>query len=429
SGFASYAWQNGSTDSVFTVTAPGTYFLTAVNGCGSVYRDTVQVTAQPPLSLSLGADRSKCNRDSVLLTAPEGFLRYTWSPGGETAPLQGRQVKVGPLETTTYTLTAEKTPGCFAYDTLVVRVYTSPEIRLGPDTSICRNDSLVLDAGPGFVWYSWSHYTRQPRQLVADRPGTYWVIAQTAQGCFSTDTLKLLKVHNLPQPYLGPDSIVCSGQSRVLRTPGTYRAYNWSTGAATSTITVGVAGTYWLSVTDTNGCRAADTTIIPAVVVSPAGFLGPDASICSYGSLELQAGGAFSAYAWNTGAAGSAITVTQPGTYWLEVTDRDNCTGRDSVIVRLKNCMEGVYVPNAFTPNGDGLNDVFKALVYGNVRSYSFQVYDRSGKVVFQTTTPGTGWNGAYRGPNPGNNVFFWVCSYELNGKMEHQKGTVVLLP
>ena len=89
----------------------------------------------------------------------------------------------------------------------------------------------------------------------------------------------------------------------------------------------------------------------------------------------------------------------------------------------------GVYVPGAFTPNGDGRNDVFRPIIYGNVTNYQFSVYSRQGQLVFTSGELNKGWDGRVNGQSPETNVFAWFCSYQLEGQpVQLQKGTVILI-
>jgi hypothetical protein len=99
----------------------------------------------------------------------------------------------------------------------------------------------------------------------------------------------------------------------------------------------------------------------------------------------IKPSGSFQQYTWNNGATGSSLTVTRPGTYWLQVKDNDNCVGRDSIVVYPKECLKGIYVPTAFTPDGNGRNDYFKPFIGGVVKQYQFTIYNRWGQVVFTT--------------------------------------------
>ena len=91
--------------------------------------------------------------------------------------------------------------------------------------------------------------------------------------------------------------------------------------------------------------------------------------------------------------------------------------------------MLGFYIPNAFTPNNDGKNDVFKPIIFGNIIHYSFMVYNRWGQKVFESNDLLKGWNGTFHGGMPDADIFMWTCSYQLaDGNEENKKGTVTLM-
>jgi gliding motility-associated-like protein len=427
-GFATYEWQDGSTDSTFKVLSPGKYYVTVTNGCGGQFSDTIDVAAHPPIPLDLGGDRIKCNNDTIRITAPTGFINYRWEADYNISSLTNSEVIVNPQVDTIYRLVAEKKPGCFAYDSVRITVHRSPDIHLGADTSICRYDSVILNAGIGFTSYAWNTGSLNDH-LAIYQPGTYSVKAMTADGCYSADTIMLLSLYELPKPDLGPDSVLCVNASRTLQTNGQFFSYLWNTGATTSTISIRQQGEYWLRVTDTHGCKNSDTMQITAIVPIPMAFLEADTELCSYGQLSLRSLRTFNSYHWSTGTNTATITITQPGTYWLDATDQNHCTGRDSIVVIKKDCLEGLFVPTAFTPNRDGLNDTLIPLLFGDIISFKFQVFNRWGEVIFQTTTPGRGWDGTIKGIVQDSNVFIWNCVYQLRGKVqERQSGKVLLM-
>src|SRR5213075_322409 len=128
-------------------------------------------------------------------------------------------------------------------------------------------------------------------------------------------------------------------------------------------------------------------------------------------------------------ATSSAITISQPGLYWLQVKDNNDCTGKDTIIVNPKDCMKGLYVPSAFTPNKDGKNDLFRPLLFGKVKQFQFTIYNRWGLIVFQTSELTKGWDGNYLGRLQDSNVFIWICKFQLEGEdVKLQKGSVVLI-
>jgi gliding motility-associated-like protein len=92
-------------------------------------------------------------------------------------------------------------------------------------------------------------------------------------------------------------------------------------------------------------------------------------------------------------------------------------------------CHQFFFIPNVFTPNHDGYNDYFKPLLFGTVKQYYLVVYNRWGQTVFQTTDRAKGWGGLYKGKEQNNDVFVWMCRYQLEGEqVKIQKGTVVLV-
>ncbi|TCJ17706.1 gliding motility-associated C-terminal domain-containing protein [Flaviaesturariibacter flavus] len=426
-GYASYTWQNGSTDSTFVVTGPGLYYVVTTDACGGVSRDSVTISAAPPIPFSAGPDRTKCNADSIQLTATPGFISYNWSNNYLISSLTTQSVVVRPVRDTAYYVRAEKTPGCFAYDTVRITVLHSPPIALGADRRFCAGDSALLDAGPGFARYSWSNGGVTP-VIIVRTPGEYRVQGTTLQGCNSFDTVLVLPPYPLPVPALDKNSGLCSGTVRVL-SPGVFDSYAWNTGATSPGITVGAVGRYAVVVTDANGCRAEDSTTIAVIHPLPAHFLPPDTALCSYGSLDLRPAGAFNRYSWSNGSAEPALKISAPGRYWLRVIDANNCSGSDTVLVTPKECLKGLYVPTAFTPNRDGKNDRLKGMLFGTAKAYLFRIYNRWGEVVFQTTDPATGWDGTVGGMPLESTVFIWTCTYWLEGEAPaSEKGTFVLV-
>lgn len=426
-GYASYLWQDGSVDSSFTVTEPGLYYVTTTNACGGNFTDSVIVSPHPPVPIDIGPDRIKCNSDTIHLQATPGFLNYTWSPDYNISSTSSQNVVISPATDTSYFIKAEKTPGCFAYDTITVTVHHSPPVFLGNDTSFCSGSTILLDAGNGFSSYQWNNGSTS-QQLAVNTAGDYSVIAATVQGCRSSDTLKVLTVFANPVVSLADKPFICTGTS-VVFDAGAFSGYSWSTGSISQTITVNLPGEYFVTVTDNNQCHGSDTTRILALFSLPAAFLPGDTNICSYGSLQLKPTTLFSSYLWSNAQTSPSITITQPGVYWLQATDNDHCSGKDTIIVNPKDCMKGFYIPNAFTPNNDGKNDIFMPLLFGNVKQYRFTIYNRWGEKVFDTKQTGKGWDGMIGGTKQDTNMFIWSCSYQFEGEeLKVEKGVVMLV-
>ncbi|MEO8413297.1 MAG: gliding motility-associated C-terminal domain-containing protein [Ginsengibacter sp.] len=237
-----------------------------------------------------------------------------------------------------------------------------------------------------------------------------------------------ITIFNNPMVTLDKTPTLCIGTSKILDA-GNFALYLWNNGSTGRTLPVSNTGIYYVTVTDNNGCEGSDTTAITSMLPLPKGFIPTNASICSYGSLTLNATGGFKNYLWSNNVTASSITVNQPGIYSLRVTDYNTCTATETVAVVLKQCLEGFYIPNAFTPNNDGKNDTFRPLLFGNVLSYRFIVYNRFGQKVFESTNVARGWDGTIQGIQQDNNIFVWICKYQLAGSStEIKKGSVLLI-
>jgi gliding motility-associated-like protein len=425
--YSRYLWQDGSKDSIFVLNAPGMYYVQTTNSCGNLYSDSILVSQVIPPHISIGPDREKCNRDTLQLHAPQGLIEYTWYNNYYISSLTAADVVVNPLVDTSYSFRAEWQKGCFAFDTVHIIVHHSPVVNLGVDTSICAGESLSLDAGNGFDSYQWSNGSTS-QQIVVHTTGSYSVITRNPEGCISKDTLRVLSVWETPVVVLDKQNWLCDGDSRILD-PGSFSSYLWQDGSINKTFVANKPGMYFVMVMDQHGCSASDTANIRSTVPRPGHFLPADTSICPYESLALKANGNFQRYAWSSGSSSPSISIQNSGLYWLDVTDEKGCKGRDTIFVQPKGCMSGVYVPNAFTPNGDGKNDVFRAMVFGNVKSFRLTIYNRWGEIVYETTDRSKGWNGTLRQTTQDTNVFAWTCQYQVEGEKEKvQKGTLVLI-
>lgn len=416
---AQYLWSTGATTNQITVFQSGTYWVRVDNGSCTV-SDTINVTFAAPPLLFLGNDTTLCKNDQLLLDPGITNASYLWQDGSTQPVFTVSQAG-------TYWLRVIKN-SCVVRDTINISYYTVPSINLGPDTRFCTGDSIILNAGPGFNQYLWNN-GMNTQQIFVYAPGSYSITATTADGCRSRDTIVVNSLYPLPVVNLGFNGPLCIGNNQVLDAGAGFNQYVWSTGHTSQTITINNTGLYAVMVTDQNGCRGYDTAYVTALLPSPAGFLPPDTAVCSYGSISLFPLSSYNQYLWSTGSNNVSISISQSGSYWLQVRDNNNCTGSDTIFVSLKDCMKGLYVPSAFTPNNDGKNDVFRPMLFGNILQYHFTVYDRAGQVVFTSSVPGNGWDGRITGLPLNNGVFVWLCRYQLSGEeMKLQKGIVVLI-
>ncbi len=257
--------------------------------------------------------------------------------------------------------------------------------------------------------------------------GTYRDTLHTTTGCDSIVETQLT-VHSKPLPELGTDKNLCSNRELTIK-PGNFISYLWQDMSTEKSFTVSAAGKYWVKVTNKFNCTATDTITIMSVVPFPENFLKTTDSVCDYESLTVTPGADFPGYKWSTGATSKNISVQQPGIYWLTVTDANKCTGTDTISVTSKNCINGVHIPSAFTPNNDGKNDVFKPVVFDRLEKYDFSIFNRFGQLVFYSATANKGWDGKVKGIIQPEGVFVWVCIFKKEGKgIVRKTGTVALI-
>ena len=423
--FNNYQWQDGSTDTFFTVKTPGIYFVHANNVCGSKYADTIKITGAVIPYLNIGGDTTLCINDTIKLMAPPVFKTYNWQPQSMVVG-QGATVYSIPKKSQQFILNATTVDGCKTADSLFVNIIAPRAVNLGDDVSFCDYDSITLNAGNGYLSYQWNTGETSPSVTVKTN-GLFTVSAMDVNKCFARDTI-MINVLQHPSFNLGADMSLCVGTSLNLD-PGVYKSYLWYDGTTNRILTVNQPGKYSVTVTDNNNCVGQDSINIISLLPLPANFLNATDSICQYDKLEIQPQQSFITYSWSTGSVQPSIFTETPGIYTLTVKDINGCIGTDTINVIAKTCMFGLYIPTAFTPNADRRNDVFRAKVFGNALSFRMQVYNRFGQMIFNSADPYKGWDGTFNGKLADAGTYVWQCSYQLEGdKPSYRKGTVVLI-
>lgn len=492
SGFSSYKWQDASTDSTFKITQPGKYFVTAINACGDIFSDTINITAHPPIPFNVGSAIALCLGDTATITAPYGFSNYQWAPSYRISATTTRTVKVYPDIDTSYIISAEKTPGCFAYDTIHVNVKQIAPIHLGNDTSFCSGQSITLAAGSGFNSYKWNTGAVTPSINVSSE-GSYSISAEL-NGCTSKDTIAILHVSPLPAFSLGNDTTLCENETLPFHFTLQNANYMWSDGNTSGSYSISHAGSYSLTVSQ-DGCTKADTISINYKPV-PQVYLGSDTTLCETQTLLLDATNINAAYIWQDGSKNAMYLVTTAGEYHVEININD-CIARDTIkvvyIPLLKISLgadttlckgitytleptintpanylwqdgssqpffnintDGIYfltasnncgsvsdsiritttvcqlqMPNAFTPNSDGRNDIFRVIHPFPVKQFHMIIYNRWGQNVFESSDIYKGWNGTFNNKPLPTGTYVWMISLtDLNNKQQTSKGSVLLI-
>ncbi|MFL5810369.1 MAG: gliding motility-associated C-terminal domain-containing protein, partial [Flavisolibacter sp.] len=328
-------------------------------------------------------------------------------------------------------------------DSMDVDIKFSPKtINVGPDIVSCRDTAVLLHAGNGFNTYLW-HNGSTDSLMAVTTPGTYSVQAQNLCGVFFKDTFQLVKTSPLPFAAAPANATVCKSDS-VQFTASGGTSYSWQPAAnfnlpnnASSKALVDVTGFFTVSIIDAACIR--DTLITIPVKSNPGADINLSKSNdvnCGNDSAILKVTGGVS-YSWSpnlyiTRSTDGQITVKPPVTQTYVVTGKDasGCVGVDSVTVSFtKTGDQQLFMPSAFTPNGDGLNEVFRPTFIGPAANYDFRVYNRWGQLLFRSKTPGAGWDGYFNSiPQPkAVYVYYIKADGGCNGKFE-RKGTFALI-
>ena len=256
-----YQWNTGATSQIVVVTSPGTYYVTVTSPQGCPAEDSINLNILPAPVVNLGPDRTECG--PITLDALNPGNTFTWSNGSPNQTI--------PVTTTgTYSVTVTNSLGCPSTDIVNITMAVPPTVALGPNQTLCFGQTLTLDAGnPGsnYVWSSGS--TNQTINVL--NAGTYIVnVTNPSTGCVASDTV-LIEASPLTVS-LGPDRVICPGETVTLDAGAIPTGYLWSTGAITQTIQVTTAGTYSVQVSDNLGCVLNDDIILTTGTAPTAGY-------------------------------------------------------------------------------------------------------------------------------------------------------------
>jgi gliding motility-associated-like protein len=201
--------------------------------------------------------------------------------------------------------------------------------------------------------------------------------------------------------------------------------YFWNTGFTGSKVTVTDFGDYWLEL-DQNGCKLRDTIMVterPKPFVS----LGLDTTICKYKPVILTTVSSnYDTYLWNTGETTASIMANQTGNYYVKVTQK-SCEASDTILILPGDCE--IYIPSAFTPNNDNLNETFGVVDYASVQYFSLKIYSKWGQLIFSCNDINQKWDGTFKDKNMPNGSYVWILNYTNNrGRKFYEQGTVMLI-
>jgi gliding motility-associated-like protein len=410
---ATFLWQDGSTSGNYSITTAGTYWV-RVNYYGCIVTDTLHVQQIPKPSVNLGADTILCTGESLTLNAAgPGLVGYLWQ-NGHTGPT--RTINSGG----DYWVRVQGTNGCYAYDTISVGFRYPALFSLGEDKVVCPYEtvSYSFNTEGQLLWSTGS----TSNSISITQPGLYW-LEINRNGCRRRDTV-LITHKPLPVVNLGRDTTLCEGTAHILDATNTGATYVWQDGQTGATYRVERSGDYHVRV-NLNGCISRDTARI-IYHSMPRPTLGRDTVICAGSQIQLVPGTWDGTYTWQDGTGTPNYLVSTAGTYTISITNVCG-TGTDEVVIAAANC--DPLMPNAFTPDGDGRNDLFRVKFPQFFRAFRLTVFDRRGTLLYQTSTPGAGWDGTLRGRQLPTANYVWRLEYtDLQGRKDTRWGTVLLI-
>ncbi|MCS6992025.1 MAG: gliding motility-associated C-terminal domain-containing protein [Chitinophagales bacterium] len=427
----------------------GTYWFTVREynyGCWGPWSDTVYITVIGTPSTSIFGMINACVGDTF--TYKTTFLAgtyYDWSTSlGQIIDTANNQITIvfDSAGTAVISVFALNECGSNTGSKNVV-VHPKPTVWLPPDTTICPGLPFVIQANSNatqFAW--WANGTpagnTNPITTYPSGPTTVVVEGKSQAGCKNYDTMQVAVFPEVVALANATD-VSCYGEAdgeiHVAGLQGQPPfSYLWDlTPPVTDSLLTGLGpGTYTVFITDANDC--SDTLMVtitePSELSVGTTFTNESSFGAKDGSATAQASGGTPPYSyeWNTNPPQTGTTATGlgPGEYIVTVTDANGCKISDTVV--LKSVSNVFAIPNAFTPNGDGLNDIFLPS-HVNVSEFEMKIFNRWGQLLFVSNDVATGWDGTYKGkPEEIGTYVYHIRARFLDGMTFERRGNVLLL-
>ena len=411
---STYLWSTGETSQMINVNSTGNYWV-QMGSLPCLSFDTIQITFSTQPIVILGPDTIICDVNPLTLNCGLPGNTYLWNTGATSQSIN--------VNTSGIYWVQVNNGACVGIDSINI-TYVSPiAVNLGPDTVVCIG-THVLNTGIPNNTYLWSTGATT-QSITVNSSGTYWVKVGNSP-CFYYDTIKVTFV-TPPIVNLGNDTVVCNNSSLILNCGLSGNTYLWSTGEATQSINTNGSGTYWVLV-NSSGCMVSDTINITYSVSTPFN-LGPDTTICGNIDFKLTPPTDFINYKWQDGSSLEFFNVLSPGVYWLSVMDACNNMYRDSILVSASIDEGQVSFPNVFTPNEDGINDIYKIINQEYLSPFELTIYNRWGVKMFETVNNNQYWDGTYKGKQVPDGVYFYILQFkDCEGTSVSKSGTVTLM-
>jgi gliding motility-associated-like protein len=448
-------WQ---ADSTFTNLPAGTYTVSVRDISGCIDNLTVDIIASPALVISnvavTAASCSGASDGTVTVTATGGQPPYTYSSNG----VNYQPGNVLNLLSNNYVISVKDNAGCITTSNVSVPLNNTITVDAGANVQICENTSYIIPAVSNASQFSWTpagtlqnSNTLNPTASPAG-PTEYFITATTGI-CSAIDSITI-DIRPAPVADAGPDANICSGQSIQLNGSGG-TGFEWSpsnyfqspTNISNPFVRPPSTFSYALVVTDQFNCRSltADSVtiiVVPTVRISA----GRDTIVALNQPLQLNAfeigNAGVTQFTWSPGlylndptianpiAVFPVPVLTAPYEYYYTVTGTTpvGCEGTAAIRIRVYKGPD-IYVPNAFSPNNDGKNDLLRPIPVGIKELRSFRVFNRWGQLIFSVKDASKGWDGKINGVEQATGTFIWIAEgVDYNGNLITRKGTATIV-
>jgi gliding motility-associated-like protein len=338
----------------------------------------------------------------------------------------------------TVTVIPKNNEGCIgAPKTFTITVYPKTYIHATANDSLfCEGTNVVFEVTnlhelnniqwTGIDGFSSSLPNPDIQNLSLNNAGIYIVTAMTQDNCEAVPDSLFISVLSDIVLDMEDTVFICNSGAVIHSNASNATQYLWSTGKRTDSIAVSSTGEYWVRATNQR-CLASDTTYvveieIPDFEIDTIGELCQDGSMELYVELDMEN----LSYRWTTGDTTSSITILRNGVYGISVLYR-GCTVLQNINIE---CLCDFFVPNIFTPNGDGLNDVFLPVPTSEISSFLMNIFDRWGNLMFQTNTL-IPWDGTSKGNYAIAGVYSYIIYYSCTitpDKKQKKQGRITLM-
>ena len=435
-----------------------TYYFIAfdLNGAGTMVTGNTFLSDLPAPGISAVPQAATCenNDGSLLVTAIGGNGPFSYQINSDNFVPSGSSKLFTGLPNGGLKASIQDVNGCVASTLVVIPLNNDLTASIATVPPICEGTSVQLPAVSNGTSFSWSPADglNDPTVLdpIASPSVTTTYILTVGKGICPYQSIPVkVTVNPAPIPNAGPDIQTCYGKTVALRGSGG-KTYHWtpSTGLTNPNVPIPIVVrpdttiTYALSVTDANGCTSLIFDSATVFVTPPFKVLaGPDTIVSIGQPVQLYSFGPAdpggSTYQWTptTGLSNplsqlpvATLNVPEEVDYVIKVTTSAGCTGTDTVVVKAL-AVSDILVPNAFSPNNDGHNDVLRPILPGIKTLKYFTIFDRWGRQVFTTSNTGVGWDGTLKGQVMETGVYVWMAmGVDVGGKVVQRKGTVILV-